>query len=206
MTYSIGQMKLRVMMRMMGLGTSAYWVINYLFWFFLYLLFTIIFIFVGSVVSLPSGYKLGLFTRQNYRCLFVCAFSCVRAPKYSTECWMWKAPDETFLHSIHFVFFFLFINHTIAFAMLWASVIRMSRTAQIGATLWVIGMSVIASTAWDSGNFFNTDTISNGLKTFITIWPIWGFFRGWGEYKEYAQQVFLWLQLFKNSCPHVYSL
>ncbi len=25
-------MKLRVMMRMMGLGTSAYWVINYLFW------------------------------------------------------------------------------------------------------------------------------------------------------------------------------
>jgi hypothetical protein len=60
-------MKLRVMMRMMGLGTSAYWVINYLFWFFLYLMFTIIFIFVGSVVSLPSGYKLGLFTRQDYR-------------------------------------------------------------------------------------------------------------------------------------------
>ncbi len=67
MTRFFRQMKLRVMMRMMGLGTSAYWVINYLFWFFLYLMFTIIFIFVGSVVSLPSGYKLGLFTRQNYR-------------------------------------------------------------------------------------------------------------------------------------------
>lgn len=49
-------------------------------------------------------------------------------------------------------------------------------------------MSVIAWTAWDSGNFFNADNISNGLKTFITIWPIWGFYRGWGEYKEFAGQ------------------
>jgi hypothetical protein len=49
-------------------------------------------------------------------------------------------------------------------------------------------MSVIAWTAWDSGNFFNTDTISDGLKNFITLWPIWGFYRGWGEYKEYASQ------------------
>jgi len=150
------EVKLRVMMRMMGLGTSAYWVINYIFWFLMYALFAIIFVFFGSVVSLPSGYKLGLFTRQQYR--------------------------------IHFVFFFLLINQTIGFAILWASIIRYSRTAQIAATLWVIGMAVIASTAWDSGNFFNTDTISNDLKNFITIWPIWGFYRGWLEYKEYAQQ------------------
>jgi hypothetical protein len=54
-------------MRMMGLGTSAYWVINYVFWFILYVLFTIIFVFIASVVSLPSGYKLGVFTRQDYR-------------------------------------------------------------------------------------------------------------------------------------------
>jgi hypothetical protein len=87
------------------------------------------------------------------------------------------------------VFFFLFVNQTIAFAILWASVIRYSRSAQIGSTLWVIGMSVIAFTAWGSGNFFNTDTISNDLKNFITIWPIWGFYRGWIEYEEYAAQV-----------------
>lgn len=60
-------MKLRVMMRMMGLGTAAYWVINYLFWFLMYAAFTIIFVLLGSVVSLPSGYKLGIFTRQDYR-------------------------------------------------------------------------------------------------------------------------------------------
>lgn len=40
-----------------------------------------------------------------------------------------------------------------------------------------------------TGNFFNADTIPTSLKNFITLWPIWGFYRGWGEYKEYASQV-----------------
>jgi TM2 domain-containing membrane protein YozV len=54
------------MMRMMGLGTVAYWTINYLFWFVIYLIYTAIFVVLGSVVYLPSGYKLGMFTRQAY--------------------------------------------------------------------------------------------------------------------------------------------
>ena len=88
--------------------------------------------------------------------------------------------------SIHVVFFFLFINQTISFAMLWASIIRSARTAQISATLWVLCMAVIAWTAWGTGNVFNADTVPEGLKTFITLWPIWGFFRGWGEFQEFA--------------------
>ena len=55
------------MMRMMGLGTTAYWVINYIFWFLMYATFSIIFVFFGSIVKLPSGYQLGLFIRQDYR-------------------------------------------------------------------------------------------------------------------------------------------
>ena len=72
-------MKLRVMMRMMGLGTSAYWVINYLFWFMIYAAFSFIFVLIASVVRLPSGYSLGLLTQQNYRyCqnLNACEFCC----------------------------------------------------------------------------------------------------------------------------------
>jgi len=143
-------------MRMMGMGTAAYWVINYLFWLVLYVIFTFIFLLVGSTIRLPSGYQLGLFTKQQA--------------------------------SIHIVFFLLFINSSIAFAMLWASVISSSKIAQIAATLWVVGMSVIAWTAWDTGNFFNTDIISTELKTFITLWPIWSFYRGWSEYREYTNQ------------------
>jgi len=60
-------MKLRMMMRMMGLGTSAYWAINYTFWVIMYTVFTFIFIILGNNISLPSGYKLGLFFRQDAR-------------------------------------------------------------------------------------------------------------------------------------------
>jgi hypothetical protein len=84
------------------------------------------------------------------------------------------------------VFFFLFINNTIAFAMLWASILRLAKAAQISSTLWVLCMTGIAWTAWDSGNVFNTDTVSADFKTFITLWPIWGFYRGLSEYQEFA--------------------
>jgi len=150
------EMKLRVMMRMMGLGTSAYWVINYLFWFLIYAGFTFVFVLVACVVRLPSGYSLGLLTKHQ--------------------------------NSIHFVFFLVFILQTLSFALLWSSVVRSSKAAQIGSTLWVLAMSVIAYSAWDTGNFFYTDSIANSLKTFITLWPIWGFYRGWEDYREYAAQ------------------
>eukprot|EP00961_Rhodomonas_salina_P089287 1200793-Rhodomonas_salina.1 len=39
----------------MGLGTSAYWLINYLFWLIIYALFVLVFVAIGSGVSLPSG-------------------------------------------------------------------------------------------------------------------------------------------------------
>ncbi len=90
--------------------------------------------------------------------------------------------------SVHFVFFGLFINHTVSFAFLWSSLLRAARTANISATLWIITMAVIANTAWDEGNYFSSSVISNDAKNVITIFPIWGFYRGWSEYKEFAFQ------------------
>jgi hypothetical protein len=40
-----------------------------------------------------------------------------------------------------------------------------------------------------TGNFFNSASISSEFKGFITAWPVWGFYRGWAEYKEFAFQV-----------------
>jgi hypothetical protein len=139
-------MKLRVMMRMMGLGTSAYWVINYVFWFLIYAVFCAIFVGLGYAGSLPSGYRIGIFTRQSA--------------------------------GIHFVFFFLFINSTVAFAFVWATLIRLSRTASISSSLFVIVMALIAYLAWDSGNFYNAAGVSVDAKNVITIFPVWGFYRG----------------------------
>jgi len=148
------EMKLRVMMRMMGLGTSAYWLINYLFWLAIYTVFVFLFVLIGSIAALPSGYTIGIFTRTD--------------------------------PSVHFIFFIFFMNNTIAFAFLLASIIKFSRTASISATLFVIIMSLIANLAWDSGNFFNSLTVSNDFKNFITLFPVWNFYRGWTEYRYYA--------------------
>ncbi len=39
----------------------------------------------------------------------------------------------------------------VAWAMVWAAMLRSARTAQTGATLWVLTMTVVAWTAWDTG-------------------------------------------------------
>ncbi len=59
--------RIRVMMRMMGLGTAAYWAINYAFWVAVYVLFAVAFSAIAVAVQLPSGYRIGLFTRQVKR-------------------------------------------------------------------------------------------------------------------------------------------
>ncbi len=56
-----------MMMRMMGLGTAAYWAINYAFWVAVYVLFAVAFSAISVAVQLPSGYRIGLFTRQVTR-------------------------------------------------------------------------------------------------------------------------------------------
>ena len=40
-----------------------------------------------------------------------------------------------------------------------------------------------------AGHFFNSASVSSAFKGFITAWPVWSFYRGWDEYKEYASQV-----------------
>ena len=49
------EVNLRIIMKMMGLGTGAYWIINYAFWIFVYSLFSVIFLTVVSFVQPPSS-------------------------------------------------------------------------------------------------------------------------------------------------------
>ena len=49
------------LMKMMGLGTSAYWSISFAFWFLVYMCFSLVFMMFVNLVALPSGYKLGMF-------------------------------------------------------------------------------------------------------------------------------------------------
>ena len=141
-------------MRMMGLGNAPYWFINYIFWFIIYALFIFMLLLVASLARLPSGYTIGLFTKQE--------------------------------PSVHFVFFLLFFNNTIAFAFLWTTLLRSARTSSIAATLYVLGFSLIAWLCWGVGNFFNSTSVSKDLVNFITLFPLWSLYRGFNEYYQYA--------------------
>ena len=55
-------------------------------------------------------------------------------------------------YSMHLVLLLLFINHTVSFAILCAALFRSARNSQIITTLWILGMSLVAWAAWDSGN------------------------------------------------------
>lgn len=52
--------RLRMMMKMHGLGDKAYWLITYCWYFFLYIIYIAVFIFFGSIVGLQY------FRRTNY--------------------------------------------------------------------------------------------------------------------------------------------
>jgi len=92
--------KLRVMMKMMGLDTNAYWVINYGFFVTMYIFYIMIFMVVGSVMEVT------FFTKNDY--------------------------------SLQTVFYFLFINQTVALAFIWATLTSNTRTANIASHLWII--------------------------------------------------------------------
>jgi ABC-type multidrug transport system ATPase subunit len=60
-------LRIRIMMKMMGLGTTAYWFISYVFWFVIMFVFAMVFMLLANVSSLhTTGYKIGMF--QNVNC------------------------------------------------------------------------------------------------------------------------------------------
>ena len=218
------EMRLRVMMRMMGLGTTAYWTINYLFWCLVYAVFCFIFMSLASIVRLPSGYR---YVFVSVPCPRALGRSCMlphvlafRRLSVFSALWpgglvgshfsmrvgvgltytIQRPPGHVMVlgldspaiitgqdYSMHLVLQFLFINHTVSCGMLCAALFRSSRFAQVVLTLWILGASLVAWTAWDSGNLLNAETVPSSTKTAITLVPVWSLYRAWMEFLEYAQ-------------------
>ena len=63
--------RIRVMMKMMGLGTSAYWSISYVFWFCIMFVFSMAFMLLANVCASDTGYKIGMFQKISPGIQFV---------------------------------------------------------------------------------------------------------------------------------------
>jgi hypothetical protein len=150
------EIRLRVLMQMLGLGTLAYWSINYFFWLCIYIMFSLVFYIFGSLVRLPSGYSVAIITKNEptihvvfcllfinntiaSACLAATLFRKSRTAQVSSTMWV------------------------IGMALIaWAA--------------WDVR----------SGNLFNVDYVSVHVKNVITMVPLWGYFRGWMEFNEYS--------------------
>ena len=63
--------RIRIMMKMMGLGTSAYWFISYVFWFVIMFTFSMFFMLLVNVCKSSNGYKIGMFQNVTVSIQFV---------------------------------------------------------------------------------------------------------------------------------------
>jgi len=63
--------RIRIMMKMMGLGSGAFWIITYSFWFLIYFCFSMLFFLFSCTVQLPNGYTIGMFRNVDAGIQFV---------------------------------------------------------------------------------------------------------------------------------------
>jgi ABC-type multidrug transport system ATPase subunit len=154
----------RIMMKMQGLGTSAYWSISYIFWFSIMFSFSMVFFLLANVISTDSGYKIGMFQRV--------------------------AP------SVQFVFFLLFSMNVVSFCFLLSTLASSLRVAQVGTSFFIIVSVVLGSVFEGVGDIWNSDGVSRSAKTFITLFPSMGFYRGMVAFRSHdADDIMNWHHL-----------
>jgi len=151
--------KIRIMMRMMGLGTSAFWSITYLFWCSIFGVFTFVFLIIVNFARLhTSGYRIGMFANVD--------------------------------GGVQVMFFLGYMLCTVSFAFLWGTLLRSIRVAQVSSVLWII-TTIILSFVFDAvGDIFNSDGVSEPMKTFLTLFPPLGCYRALTVFRSYADEIY----------------
>ncbi|CAI5486916.1 unnamed protein product [Closterium sp. Naga37s-1] len=139
---------LRMMMKMHGLGDSAYWLISYAYFFLLSFVYILFFVLFGSLVGLK------FFRINNY--------------------------------GLQFIFYFVFGNWQIAFAILVATFFRFTKTASVVAYLYVFGGGLLGQ--FLLGYFLEDPDFSAGALFAIQLIPPFACYRG---LYEFAQSAFI---------------
>ena len=87
---------------------------------------------------------------------------------------------------VQVMFFLGYVLCTISFAFLWSTLIRTIRVAQVMAVLWIVVLVVLAFVFDSVGDIFNSDGVSAGMKTFLTLFPPLGLYRGLAVFRQFA--------------------
>ncbi|CAI5527519.1 unnamed protein product [Closterium sp. Naga37s-1] len=139
---------LRMMMKMHGLGDSAYWLISYAYFFLLSFIYILFFVLFGSLIGLK------FFRINNY--------------------------------GLQFIFYFVFGNWQIGFAILVATFFKFTKTASVVAYLYVFGGGLLSQ--FLVGYFLEVPDFPAGALFAIQLIPPFACYRG---LYEFAQSAFI---------------
>ncbi|CAI5478439.1 unnamed protein product [Closterium sp. Yama58-4] len=139
---------LRMMMKMHGLGDSAYWLISYAYFFLLSFVYILFFVVFGSLIGLK------FFRINNY--------------------------------GLQFIFYFVFGNWQIAFAILVSTFFKFTKTASVVAYLYVFGGGLLGQ--FLIGYFLEVPDFPAGALFAIELIPPFACYRG---LYEFAQSAFI---------------
>ncbi|CAI5466132.1 unnamed protein product [Closterium sp. Yama58-4] len=137
---------LRMMMKMHGLGDSAYWLISYAYFFLLSFVYILFFVLFGSLVGLK------FFRINNY--------------------------------GLQFIFYFVFGNWQIAFAILVATFFKFTKTASVVAYLYVFGGGLLGQFLF--GYFIEDPDFPAGAIFALQLIPPFACYRGLYEFSQSA--------------------
>ena len=153
--------KIRMMMQMMGLTSSMYWFVTWLFYTMLYLLFDLIFYVMTVAITLPNGYQISIFSAHEGSVVFV--FMLLAGQHTVATAFLisalWGAYPNAEMHARIFCFTFLMFISTLCYLLI----------------------------DW-GGAFMGPASASNDVQNIITLFPYIGVYRGLLELSEYAYQ------------------
>ncbi|XP_039688859.1 ABC transporter A family member 7 isoform X2 [Medicago truncatula] len=168
------QQKLRIMMKMHGLGDGPYWLISYGYFLALSVIYILCFVIFGSVLGKNITISFSVLGIFSFCLMLLISFSGLK---------FFTLND----YSIQFVFYFIYVNLQISTAFLLSSFFSNVKTATVTAYLVVFGTGLLACFLFQ--NFVEATSFPRGWIICMELYPGFSLYRGLYEFAQSAATI-----------------
>ncbi|XP_052725628.1 ABC transporter A family member 7 isoform X3 [Vigna angularis] len=167
------QQKLRIMMKMHGLGDRPYWMISYGYFLVTSVIYMLCFVIFGSLLGKNITIEFISLRIYPFSLMLLTLFSGLK---------IFTAND----YSIQFVFYFIYINLQIALAFLVATMFSNVKTATVTAYIGVFGTGLLGGFLFKF--FVQNISFPRGWIILMELYPGFALYRGLYELAQFSIQ------------------
>ncbi|XP_047156053.1 ABC transporter A family member 7-like isoform X1 [Vigna umbellata] len=167
------QQKLRIMMKMHGLGDRPYWMISYGYFLVTSVIYMLCFVIFGSLLGKNITIEFISLRIYPFSLMLLTLFSGLK---------IFTAND----YSIQFVFYFIYINLQIALAFLVATMFSNVKTATVTAYIGVFGTGLLGGFLFKF--FVQNISFPRGWIILMELYPGFALYRGLYELAQFSVQ------------------